>query len=653
VNVRPLPRSLDPLSDEALPGFLLRLSHRMELPPSRVAALTGLSSASRRAMPLLQLRAPAALAAAFARATRLSQAEVAALGLDSLRHCYPPLQLQYSAEGRNFVRRDKNLPPVRGWLLRHHSRFCPQCLGGDGSPIQNTHGGAWRRSWRLAVVFSCPRHRRLLQSRCPGCAVPALHRSPRAADLLSASGEILHPAQCRAILPAASDGPGRLVCGARLDGAGPDPADRGLPFVLAFQERLLARLRLDQPERRGAGDSRYFYDLHLIMRLIRRSWPFAARFAAPELDLGLIDGHVAELDHEVSRLRAAGQQVSDLRLRGGPAADPRTCGHLLALADQLRTDGDALTELVVSVEGDSLWFRELEQFLRHCSPRMRTAAREHVAASLPQPRPVKPAPRRRSRPGPGAAQPARGGRQWPPMGLDLRLLQLGLHHIPQHLPEHHLQPVTDLVDGPAALLRSFRRFAAITMAQAASDLTVEAAGAALGFPAGWGANARRTVRRWADAHDRHDELQAALNQVIDRLNTEPLEINYRARRSALAGWRIPAGTWRDVSAELRAQHRRRNQGIHSDWGPDKHRATSLLLWVVMTRGDYLAAPLFRDATAPNDRVFIRTAQRLMFYLGNPPPAPGRGEHVFDLLDAFADLRAEVEHAVDAGAVPPS
>lgn len=165
--------------------------------------------------------------------------------------------------------------------------------------------------------------------------------------------------------------------------------------------------------------------------------------------------------------------------------------------------------------------------------------------------------------------------------------------------------------------------------------------------------ATSTVRRWADAHNGHTELQAALNQVIDRLNAEPSDIDYRARRSALADWRIPDRTWKAVSAELRARHRRRNQGIRSDWGPDKHRATSLLLWVVMTRGDYLVAPLFVDATAPQDRIFIRTAQRLMFYLGKPPSVPGRGEHVFDLLNAFADLRAEVEHAIDFGTVPPS
>ncbi|MBE8519218.1 hypothetical protein ILP97_17130 [Amycolatopsis sp. H6(2020)] len=72
--------------------------------------------------------------------------------------------------------------------------------------------------------------------------------------------------------------------------------------------------------------------------------------------------------------------------------------------------------------------------------------------------------------------------------------------------------------------------------------------------------------------------------------------------------------------------------------------------MVMTRGDYLTAPLVRTATAPADRPFVRAAQRLLFYLDKLPTA-GRGGHVFDLLDAFADLRAEVEHAIDAATVP--
>jgi hypothetical protein len=40
---RPLPRSLVPLPGESLPGFLLRLSCRLNQPPARIAELTGLA----------------------------------------------------------------------------------------------------------------------------------------------------------------------------------------------------------------------------------------------------------------------------------------------------------------------------------------------------------------------------------------------------------------------------------------------------------------------------------------------------------------------------------------------------------------------------------------------------------------------------------
>jgi hypothetical protein len=42
---RPLPRSLDPLPDESIIGFMLRLAHRLEITPTRLVKLTGLDNA--------------------------------------------------------------------------------------------------------------------------------------------------------------------------------------------------------------------------------------------------------------------------------------------------------------------------------------------------------------------------------------------------------------------------------------------------------------------------------------------------------------------------------------------------------------------------------------------------------------------------------
>ena len=35
-RLSPLPRSLDPLADESLPGYMLRLAHRLGLTPIRI-----------------------------------------------------------------------------------------------------------------------------------------------------------------------------------------------------------------------------------------------------------------------------------------------------------------------------------------------------------------------------------------------------------------------------------------------------------------------------------------------------------------------------------------------------------------------------------------------------------------------------------------
>ena len=198
-TLSPLPRSLDPLPDESLPGYLLRLAHRLGLAPARVMQLTGLTAGRPPARRTLMLHLDEAPAGAFARATRLTAAETSQLCMSSMSAQYPWAAPQLTA--------DKWGPRALAspWVFASATRYCPQCLAGDGSDIQQQHGGAWQKAWRLPVVFACPAHRRLLEHLCPSCQQPAMSGAP--AWLIPRDCDSgLHPAQCRA---ASSHGPMR------------------------------------------------------------------------------------------------------------------------------------------------------------------------------------------------------------------------------------------------------------------------------------------------------------------------------------------------------------------------------------------------------------------------------------------------------------
>ena len=169
VDVRPLPRSLDPLPDESLPGYLLRLAHRLSLTPARLAVLTGLQTpkappAVVSSRSLFRLAGP--VRDTFALATRLTPAEVDGLCLDSLRDRYPlPRSVWDSRWSVSSIRSDR-------WVFAPATRYCPQCLAGDDTPVQREHGGPWRKTWHLPVVFACIDHRRLLEHRHQPTASP-------------------------------------------------------------------------------------------------------------------------------------------------------------------------------------------------------------------------------------------------------------------------------------------------------------------------------------------------------------------------------------------------------------------------------------------------------------------------------------------------
>ena len=144
--------------------------------------------------------------------TRLTGAQAAQLGMGTWQERYPPVIASPESKARGARRLDGRL------ILAPATRYCPECLAGDGSAIQESFGGPWLKAWHLPVVFACPVHKRLLEHLCPECGQVIRGRRPgsNAALLPAMLAAGLHPAQCRTEI---AQGTGRhpACCGARLD----------------------------------------------------------------------------------------------------------------------------------------------------------------------------------------------------------------------------------------------------------------------------------------------------------------------------------------------------------------------------------------------------------------------------------------------------
>jgi TniQ len=184
---RPLSRSLDPIAGESLGGYLLRLSWRLRVSPLHLARLTGCADDGpavirRRLLPGLDVQR-------FAQATRLSADEASSLTVASWADRYPPIT-------RSRIGPD---PPIvlDGWLFSTSIRYCPDCLAGNSSLVQQQYGGPWKKTWHLPVTFACLQHQRFLHE---GCA--QAHPGIPAARPPGGSSPSPPPAPC--ILPSAA-----------------------------------------------------------------------------------------------------------------------------------------------------------------------------------------------------------------------------------------------------------------------------------------------------------------------------------------------------------------------------------------------------------------------------------------------------------------
>jgi hypothetical protein len=619
---RPLPRSLDPLLEEALDGFLLRLSYRLERSPSRLAAVTGLTckSVSRLIRADLLMHLPDRQRDIFARATRLSTSEVADLCLSSMSDRYPPVSSAPEARGWHHAAYRNH------WVFLRATRYCPQCLIGDASAIHEDLGGGWRKAWRLPIVFACTRHGRFLEHLCPGCGRPARNASAETTvSVIPQPGRVgLHPAQCRLPLPESKlSSRAAPACGTTLSARLLDPS-----LLSRNDDAIVLQQRINNlldPNESGmtvsvgapATASQYFVDLRLLTHLIRASWPRAQDLVKiPEPFMTALNQNHQQERQEHQELGAAISRMHDT-----PPLDARTCAAMLMVAARLlECPHTQVTEHVRHLlsydqrpPGKATWTRRVLGSQPAFSPGLRQALAPVLQTFAPLPR----------------------GRIRKAIQNPIRRTRYKPEHVAQFLHDDWYKRYFASMDGinPTHL----RRAAAIHLCQLAAGGSVSKAANLLGVPDERAQTSTKYVQRWARRRPEPREFETALHNLANELDSAQHLIDYQRRREVLRGWCLDHDTWEHLLSRLppRAMYTSR-----IELGDRKRQTASILVWARVTQGEHVLAPHpIRDQLPPK----VRDAWRLSAYATWARFQKGQARHherdLKRVLDQYADALA--------------
>lgn len=622
-TLSPLPRSLDPLPDEALPGYLLRLAHRLRLAPARIMQLTGLTASrdghqpARRSSMMHLDETPAR---AFASATRLTATETAELCMSSMSGRYPWAAPRVTAD--QWGPRSLASP----WVFISATRYCPQCLAGDGSYIQQQHGGAWQKAWRLPVVFACPAHRLLLEHLCPSCRQPAMSAAPGAPAWLipRAFDGGLHPAQCRAALQPQAAGRHARPCRARLDTPARGREDSRAPDdLLALQDRLLQLLSPGEPAAiisvgQPATPAQYFADLRLACSLLNGAWPRSRNLIAGPGMAECLDRYIASTGSAPPRRHT---------LCDTPPLDARPGAALITAAARILDGGDLLVlgELLAPArDGASRksprgrWIRRYQRAGHDCSDGFRDAL-EPLVNSFQR-----------------AGRRSRGRRAPAPQ------ITFAPEHIPEHLQDDWYYQHFRHISGNTRLLR---RAAALRLVQMSAGGSLAEAAAFLGIDHRYLKASPGSAAFAADPA----EFRLAVHALARQLSTTPDLINYKRRRDALQDWCLDPAAWQDIISQLPPT----KGPFQPELSDCKRQFASEAVWARITQGEHLLAPrIIENQAASSDPTWHRRRDN-MWHFYNASPAKPHYAALRKILNAHADrLGAVIDHRVAEVAARP-
>jgi len=584
-----LSRSLDPLPGEGLAGFLLRLAWRLRVTPQQLARFIQCGNAGPRQLSrrlLIELNVPA-----FAAATNLTATEAVELTLLPWADRYPPIGHAVAS-----IRADRNTR-LDEWLFHADVRYCPACLAGDGTAIQQYYGGPWKKIWHLPIAFACPEHHAFLRDTCPRqhpiVAAPHLLITP-------ASASVLHPAQCRSPADPASRSRHRPSCAARLDHA-PPPDHEPRPAVLNTQRRLAALL---DPRTPADDATHIFTNLRVAVSLLYVSWPASRDLLEPHT-IAAISEHIGHLN--------AGNRTSYDCLSPGLHAT----AAILTAALNILDHPDLLNALVREI-GKTQTVRPSRTPLASALDRHRTACSPELREA------IEPAIRRyRRQAGPSSPKaPTRFGGYQPA-------------HIPAFLEDawfdRHLAPL----HCRSRLSRVLRRAVAATLVQWSAGGALGDAAHYLGINPNGGQYAfTKDLYQWLDNDPARTRFTAALENLAAELDTTAVLIDYRLRRDALHAWGLEEQTWAEIINQLPPVP----GPVQPTLDDRKRQEASAFIWARITQGEPRFAPRPIEAQQPphTQREWLQRRANTWHHLTREAPL-AHYEALKNILTHHADL----------------
>ena len=634
LTTRPFPRALDPLPGESIHGFVLRLSYRLNVSPLRIAHRSGLSNRRDKIPADYLLALPTDTAEAFAQAVRLSSSETHDLTLRRFTSTYPPL-----AKVRLDARRNTTTAQNH-WALNYASRYCPQCLRGDGSPIHNALGGPWQLRWHLPIIFACSVHRRMLEGVCPTCGELISTLTNRTTSLITRPGaEGHHPLQCRTAGPGDHRNPRhRKFCGTRLDQVevannATDIPVGDLDRMLTLQERVERLLALEKPAtaQPWEGNSHYFPDLIAAAQLIKLSWPVGSALAASDAMATLIDSHAEPIVAALKDKRSGTSGPHARRLPGLWSAPDNSaqCGALLLAAQDLLRRGDespsALRDQVQPLVRAA--FKRAPQSVSRAF-RKSDFSRSMTLALVRKDRGFH----------------AAGGRESARLRIPSGKCRFSADEVPAFLPQEwfdrYFAGFTDRIPAVNSFTtHHLRRAVPLKLVEMTAGGSWAQCADALGIPFTIAGNTLFKLRDQIDRDDLWGEFERTVDRIAHHLDSDPARVNYARRRRAMSNWQMPPADWSTLCSDILRLGRMRGRN-------DPSLAT-VVVWAQVTQSEYRHCPVLATETPDDGRSPTRLSNEIAQFFGRP----GRQGSRLILRSRLDQYAADLAAQCDSGTAP--